>query len=273
MNDRRNSTSHVKVFGNQKELQRMWRFLLILTVISFAGWGQPTQSQAQGQRTQSQAQPPIVVQVMPPTQDRGFLGWLQGFGPLIAAAVAAGVGAMQWHLQKKHLMQNLFDKRYRVYAATDAFLANVLNGNGLLEVKATRAFQLETAHAEFLFGDDVTDFIALVYQRALELALVSAQIRIHDAKAGKHTVTGSTNAVVVPTTPLSDLLSSKTELVTWLDKTQARRNSVFDLYLRLDRELPWYARWERDLNLLIERLDKVVKQKETRPSVPRTEES
>jgi hypothetical protein len=106
--------------------------------------------------------------------------------------------------------------------------------------------------------------ISLIYRQALELALVSGQIGIH-VKASNDFRAGTTNAVVAPTTPLSDLLNRKTDLVTWLDKAQARRNSVFDFYLRLDRELPWYARWERDLNLLTEKLDKVVMQTKARP--------
>src|ERR1035441_8292175 len=78
--------------------------LLIITVISFAGWSQPAEQHAQT---------PIVVKVeMPPTPHRDFLGYLQALGPLIAACVAVGVALMQWHIQKQNLKQQRFAKRF-----------------------------------------------------------------------------------------------------------------------------------------------------------------
>jgi hypothetical protein len=237
----------------------MRRFLLVFTVISFAGWSQPAQPQAQ---------PPIVVKAeMPPTPHRDFIGYLQALGPLIAASVAVGVGLMQRHLQKQQLKQNLFDKRYKVYAATDTFLTNVMNVNGAMDVQATQTFRLETAHAEFLFGDDITDFIGLIFRNSLDLALVTKQIDLHVA-AHENFKEGRSNDFDVPLMKLTDLMPQKVELLDRFIKAQAERNRKFRPYLVLNRDLPWYARFERDLNALVERLDEVLMSTKEWPKSP-----
>src|SRR5271157_5328725 len=128
----------------------MRRFLLTFTLISFPGFSQPTQQQAQ---------PPIVVHVqMPPTLHRDFLGYLQSLGPLIAASVAVGVGLMQWYLQKQHLKQNLFEKRWKVYAGVHDYLMAVYMTQGMQDTPYDQ-FCRDTAPGEFLFQPKVWDYI------------------------------------------------------------------------------------------------------------------
>jgi hypothetical protein len=99
----------------------MRRFLVTLSVLIASGWSQPMPQQAE---------PPIVVKVeMPPSQDRGFLGYLQSLGPLIAASVAVGVAGVQYSLQRQSQKQDLFDKRFTVYTSVEAYLVSLNTAN------------------------------------------------------------------------------------------------------------------------------------------------
>lgn len=130
----------------------MPRFLLVLTVISVAGWSQPAQQQAQ---------PPIVVKVdIPPTPNRDFIGFLQALGPLTAALVAVGVGTMQWHIQKQNLKQQRFAKRLEVYSSVRRFLPVVSNRQAAFSPEEYDSFLSSIGPAKFLFGTDVSDLIA-----------------------------------------------------------------------------------------------------------------
>src|SRR5260370_3004769 len=95
-----------------QEEQTMRRFLVMLTVIGLSGWSQPAPQQPQ---------PPIAVKVeTPPTPPKGFLEYLQGLGPLIAASRAVGVAGAHYRLQRQLQKQDLFDKRFKCYPTSEA---------------------------------------------------------------------------------------------------------------------------------------------------------
>ena len=127
----------------------MRRKVLVLTFISFAGWGQPAKQQAQ---------PLIVVKVveMPRSPDRDAFGYLQALGPLIATLVAVCVGLMQRHLQQQNLDQNLFDKRFAVYDAITSYLVENM-GEHPTWVRHLLKFPMRR-QAGFLFGADMCAF-------------------------------------------------------------------------------------------------------------------
>ena len=136
-----------------------------------------------------------------------------------------------------------------------------------MDAQATRTFRLETAHAEFLFGDDITDFIGLILRNSIDLACVTNQIGLHVA-AHENSKEGRSNDFDVPKMKLTDLQPQKVELQDWFIKAQAERNGKFRPYLVLNRDLPWYARFERDLNGLVERLDEVLMSTKEWPKSP-----
>jgi hypothetical protein len=225
----------------------MRRFLLMLTFLSCTGWSQPAPQQVQ---------PPIVVQVQTPTPKRGFLDYVQELGPLIAASVAIGLGAVQWAIQREQLDHTLFDKRYKVYVAVDTYLTSAINSKIYPNLGI---FELDTAHAEFLFANDVTEFIKQIREHSIELAVVNRQIREH-LTAHHDFQTGATDTFDMPPGELQRLKSKEAALLAWFVNAKGtRRNELFRPYLQLGRELPWYVRLERDLNALTERLDGMLK--------------
>ena len=150
----------------------MRRFFLLLAFLSFSAWAQPPASQ--------QAQQPIVVKVeMPPTPHRDFLGYLQSLGPLIAACVAVGVALMQRHLQRQQQTQTLFDKRFKVYESTIAYLTNILQLDGKTDIPLYQEFRTNTDPSEFMFGSDVFTFIKDVGWTGLDFRRIQMELDHH----------------------------------------------------------------------------------------------
>jgi hypothetical protein len=168
------------------------------------------------------------------------------------------VGFLQAYLQRQHVRQDLFDKRYTVYAAVDAYLAIVLNNNGQMDEKAVHAFRSETAHAEFLFGGDITEFLDLIFSRSMDLAVITAQIARHVTAINRFQSGETTGCDYPEGEMLIDLTPPQTELITWFVKAQEQRNEVFRPYLQLHRDLPWYARFEQYMNELLAKLDEML---------------
>jgi hypothetical protein len=113
---------------------------------------------------------------MPPTPRRDFLGYLQALGPLTAALTALGVGFMQWHLQKQHLKQNRFDRRYRVYSGVQGYLAAIRRGDGEFDDQTHQQFRSETDAGELLFPKAVWEYIQAVDTKGLELRSVQRSV-------------------------------------------------------------------------------------------------
>ena len=200
--------------------------LLVLTFVCCTGWSQPAQQQAQ---------PPIVVKVeMPPTPQRDFLGYLQALGPLIAALVAVGVGLMQWHLQKEHLKQQMFAKRFLVYSAVRRFVSAVIKIQGTVDERESGIFLLETKSAKVLFGSDVTTFINEI-ERAIP----------HET----HQVPGRYEIVhyVSPTGP-GDAGDPLTIFIDWGHRVEV----VFLPYLKLHHDQSWLRRLTTCLNRFVD---------------------
>jgi hypothetical protein len=143
-----------------QEKQKMRPFFVTLTVIGLSGWSQPAPQQPQ---------PPITVKVeTPPTPPKGFLEYLQGLGPLIAASVAVGVAGVQYSLQRQSQRQDLFDKRFTVYTSVEAYLVSLNTGNTESKEKLYGQYAVAARQAEFLFGPEIPRFIHDFYALYLE---------------------------------------------------------------------------------------------------------
>jgi len=208
----------------------MRRFLLTSIFLSIPAWPQPAQQQAQ---------PPIVVKVveMPPTPPKGFLDYLQELGPVIAASVAVCVWWNQRHLQKQHLKQSLFDRRYKVYEAVISASIGLLNTN-LTQSQFNPLF-FGTVPAEFLFDDDedVRELIDRVKGLCREIEHESGLLQLCRTDSFGDPSGGTSVAKAGRT-----LLDKKRELSRVCESGGSdSANQVFRRYLRLYEE-PWYIR-------------------------------
>jgi len=174
------------------------------------------------------------------------------YAPFMAMTIAIVVALTQVYLQNRQFDLNLFDKRYKVYAAMDEFITTILNGNGAMG-GAVSKFRADTAHAEFLFGQDVIAFIGLVTAKAMDLSLVATQLQAH-VNAHLEFQRGVTNAEP-PTTSIAKLNESHSELMGWMIKAQVEQNAVFRHSLKLHHERLWIVRWMGYIKTWVENAD------------------
>jgi hypothetical protein len=109
------------------------------------------------------------MRCVPQQQVRDWIDFLEALGPLIAAAAAAFIGAVQWSLQRKQLKQELFDKRFRIYAAVTDFLGEASVCYGKIDPDAYRRFKGAVGPAKFLFRPEVNTFITQASDLVLDL--------------------------------------------------------------------------------------------------------
>jgi hypothetical protein len=162
---------------------------------------------------------------------RDWIDLLEAFGPVIAVIAVIVIGALQVRLQRQQVRQDLFDKRYMVYAAVDAFLTSLISADGALEEGAIESFRVKTAHAEFLFGTDIVDFIGEIFQHSMQAAPLKAQMDRHVAAIVKFQSGESDDAPGGEM--LIDLNAQHAPLMGWIMKAQADQNTKFHSYLQL----------------------------------------
>ena len=83
---------------------------------------------------------------------------------LAVACAVAYVAWKQWRLARHRFRLDLFDRRYKVYDATKKFLLL-----GQFDDPHLFEFNAGTADAEFLFDDRITEFLAEVRKRAVNV--------------------------------------------------------------------------------------------------------
>lgn len=103
-----------------------------------------------------------------------WIGALAGFASLLAAAAAIYLADQtsknqerlqkritreQTALQERQLKQDLFEKRYTVYAAIQKWLSEAVRVDGSIGYGSIIEFHYVTDQANFLFGGEIISFI------------------------------------------------------------------------------------------------------------------
>ena len=120
--------------------------------------------------------------------------YLQALTVPVVALFGAWIAYQQWCTARNKLKSDLFDRRFKIYAAADRFLAYILSGPEDA-IKYHFAFLSEISESTFLFKPEVTEYLmklnrtgisyraALKAQRAAQSQEQHAQ---HEAVAQKH---------------------------------------------------------------------------------------
>jgi hypothetical protein len=93
---------------------------------------------------------------MPHYHEKDLFDYVAAVVPVLAVLVAVAVGAIQLYLQKRQFGLAYFQERFGVYASTRQFFVSILDIQGPSDPNVLEDFIEGTAHAEFLFGEDVT---------------------------------------------------------------------------------------------------------------------
>jgi hypothetical protein len=137
-----------------------------------------------------------------------------------AVIVASMVGRTQDRIQKKQLQQDLFDRRYAVYAAIETFLMSLLRTGGEFDQNAFTTFKsaVEPVEAEFLCGPEAAAYVKEIIEVTMKLTRLN-QEKYKKAGLGQDA------------TPESHEVSAVLADVS--DRLMKKRQTVFRQYLKL----------------------------------------
>ena len=93
--------------------------------------------------------------------------FLSPIATLIVGSAVAIIAWQQWRVARDKLRLDLFDRRYKVFEATRKFLTMTVKKARFDDAQLFE-FCAGIADAEFLFGNDVVDYLAQIRKRALE---------------------------------------------------------------------------------------------------------
>jgi hypothetical protein len=88
---------------------------------------------------------------------------LQALGTPAIAALAIVIGVMQWRTAHQRAVLDLFDKRFDTYQELRTIVGSVL-GHGNVRIDTAKDFSRATDKAQFLFGPEVSAYLATVYE-------------------------------------------------------------------------------------------------------------
>jgi len=136
---------------------------------------------------------------------------------IINALFITFVVFMQYKLSKDKFRLELFDRRYKVYKATQIFLSKILR-NAKIEFGDLFEFRAGTQDSNFLFEDDIPEYLKKIDKKALDL--IEKQEFLKGIPKGEER---------------SNICREKTNLLDWLVKKLPELKNRFAPYLKFKR--------------------------------------
>jgi hypothetical protein len=104
-----------------------------------------------------------------------WVQFLQALAVPAVAFLAVVIGFFQWRTADKRTSLDLFDRRYSIYAAVRVVVAQVMS-SGKANMETHFKFVQARDGVEFLFGDDLIDFLEKIDRAILDLATLRPEI-------------------------------------------------------------------------------------------------
>jgi len=158
--------------------------------------------------------------------------------PLITI-ITASILVLQYRLAKQRWRLDLYDKRYNVYSATMEYLSNIVAKKQLTyeEFKdLTTKFLRNSKDKEFLFGEDVQQFLHLLYERGSVLGIILNALN-YDEKNENN-------------------VNEKKKLVSWFSEQFEVSSVLFRNYLIVERR--WLREQFKKIMALIKRITSAI---------------
>lgn len=134
--------------------------------------------------------------------------------PVIALA-AIWIARRQSKINRNRLKLELFDRRFKVYSRVASFLSQIMI-DGKVQDGADMAFLRDTRTASILFDDRIKALISDIYEKAVRLHALGAEL---DALHGD---------------PRIENLEGQTEIKRWISETLINLEERFKPYLKLE---------------------------------------
>ena len=133
--------------------------------------------------------------------------------PLIAI-LAVYIAYQQYKVNHHALRNQLYERRYRVFQATMAYLSEIMR-HGKTDFQRVGQFYAETSEAEFLFTQKVTQHLELLYQKGVALEELGEKLFPRDGSQG---VTGAERGQAA---------KDKADLFRWFSRQLVKTREVF----------------------------------------------
>ena len=141
--------------------------------------------------------------------------------PTVIASFAVYIAWRQHQTARNKLKLDLFDRRFKVYGGVIDLLSTVLR-DGQVHSDDLTKYHVETNAKEFLFDDDIVEFMAEVRKNAIVLRQVNQQLQSlrDDREKERHQLAGD-----------------DAELCRWFAEQLELAPSKFENYLGFKRNL------------------------------------
>ena len=133
----------------------------------------------------------------------------------VVAIVAAYVAWQQLATNRRKLKLDLFERRYAVYEKIGEFIGSILT-SGKVQTGKEIQFLVDTKATEFLFGNDISQFVSEAYRKAVHLHALDSELE------------GSTGEA------RSANIKAQREIKDWFEEALTSLKKCFSEYLRLE---------------------------------------
>lgn len=93
----------------------------------------------------------------------------------VIAIIAAYIAWQQWKVNERRLKHELFDRNFLVYEAILEFIGSIVR-SGEAKDENLYNFNKKTKAAKFLLGEDISEFINKIYNKAIDLQTLDAEL-------------------------------------------------------------------------------------------------
>ena len=143
---------------------------------------------------------------------------LSGFLTPLLAIIATIILVLQYFLAKRRWRMDLYDKRYPVYLATMQYLSFIGQHASVSDEELFK-FLRNSKDKEFLFGNDVQEYLERFYKKGVRLNCLSKKLE-HEPVGGER----------------KRLVDEQSDLVEWFAQQFEVSKKLFGEYLKIDKK-------------------------------------
>ncbi|EGQ8102556.1 hypothetical protein ACOLNO_004833 [Vibrio parahaemolyticus] len=110
--------------------------------------------------------------------------WVDITAALLTPVIAVGgvvIAGLQWRLSNSKFKFDIFDKRYKVFEATQRFIGHII-ATAEVDEQERINFLRDTKIAFAIYDAKVTDYLKLIHDKSLELRLHQSK-KNHDKES------------------------------------------------------------------------------------------
>jgi hypothetical protein len=104
--------------------------------------------------------------------------WVQAFAAVGTFTVALLVGLvayLQWRTNQNKLKLDLFEKRYAIYAATQAFFKEI-NAKGRPTEEGLHKFYISTRDCAFLLNEGLLEYLNAIHDHGVQMIVLTTEL-------------------------------------------------------------------------------------------------